>query len=176
LDHPAFRKWVADDLKAHQSAAWRFVAYHHPGFNSSKAHFNDQWMRVLSDVFEAGNVSIVFAGHVHNYQRSYPLKFQLAPGGYDSNTGVTNGAWTLDKNYDGVTQKKPEGVIYLVTGAGGAGLYNPDQTADPSSWQEFTAFVSTQHSFTLVDVKGKELTVRQVAEDGSEVDRFQIVR
>ena len=47
---------------------WRFVAFHHPGFNSSKAHFNDQQMRLLAEVFELGRVDVVFSGHVHNYQ------------------------------------------------------------------------------------------------------------
>ncbi|HUS06379.1 MAG TPA: metallophosphoesterase [Bryobacteraceae bacterium] len=174
---PELRQWVADDLKANQGAKWRFVAYHHPGFNSSKAHFNDQWMRNLSDVFEEGKVSIVFAGHVHNYQRSYPLTFQTQSGGYNRNTGVTAGTWKLDKTYDGSTKTKPDGVIYLVTGAGGAGLYNPEQSDDRSSWQEFTTkFVSQTHSFTAVEVKDRELTVRQIAADGSEVDRFTVTQ
>jgi hypothetical protein len=31
-------------------------------------------MRRLSRIFEAGNVDIVFSGHVHNFQRSLPLR------------------------------------------------------------------------------------------------------
>ena len=67
--------WVAADLAAAEAATWRFVSFHHPGFSSSKTHFDEQYMRILSPIFEAGNVDIVFNGHVHNYQRSYPLRF-----------------------------------------------------------------------------------------------------
>ena len=73
---PDLRGWVERDLAAAQDATWRFVAFHHPPFNSSRAHFGDQRMRVLADVFEAGGVDIVWTGHVHNYQRTFPLTFR----------------------------------------------------------------------------------------------------
>ena len=37
--------------------------------------FNEQQMRLLAGLFESGRVDIVFGGHVHNYQRSFPLRF-----------------------------------------------------------------------------------------------------
>ena len=43
-----------------RGAAWRFVSFHQPGFNSSKTHFNEQYMRILAPVFEAGKVDIVY--------------------------------------------------------------------------------------------------------------------
>src|SRR5262249_42456333 len=72
---PELRDWVAKDLASAKGAAWRFVCFHQPGFSSSKKHFDEQYMRVLSPVFEAGKVDLVFSGHVHNYQRSYPMTF-----------------------------------------------------------------------------------------------------
>jgi acid phosphatase type 7 len=174
---PALIKWLTDDLKAAQAATWRFIAFHHPGFNSSTSHFKDQWMRGLSEVFEKGNVSVVFAGHVHNYQRTFPLTFQTKPDGFDKTTGVLDGSWTLDKQYDGKTKTKPNGIIYLVTGGGGAKLYNPEQETKPETWQPFTTkFIASTNSFTLVDVKDKQLTIRQVAANGDEVDRFVITK
>ena len=74
--NPDLRAWVERDLAAARNHAWRFVAYHHPGFNSSKAHSSDQQMRLLAEVFEAGQVDVVFSGHVHNYQRTFPLQFR----------------------------------------------------------------------------------------------------
>ncbi len=69
------------------------------------------------------------------------------------------------------------GVIYVITGAGGQQLYNPEQQDDPDSWQKFTdKFVSTVHSLTVADVDGKTLTIRQVTADGTEVDRFVVTR
>ena len=66
-------------------------------------------------------------------------------------------------------------MIYLVTGAGGQHLYNPEQQDDPASWQAFTfKHVSKVHSLTVADVDGQALTVRQLTAEGEEVDRFVI--
>jgi hypothetical protein len=173
---PALRDWVAKDLASAKSATWRFVGFHHPGFNSAKTHFGDQWMRRLSDVFEAGGVDIVFAGHVHNYQRSYPLRFQAKPVRPEAKN-LTDGEWTLDKKFDGVHKTKPNGVIYIVTGAGGAHLYNPEQQDDTASWQTFTKkFVSKVNSFTEVDANKSKLTIRQISQDGKELDSFVMTK
>jgi predicted phosphodiesterase len=179
------KDWVIKDLATAQNATWRFVLLHHPGFNSSRAHYEQQQMRLLSPIFEKGNVDIVFAGHVHNYQRSYPMTFkpdnmgnQLVAGASNIKTGrIVNGRWTLDKNFDGKRKTKPQGVIYIVTGAGGQGLYNPEQTTDKDSWQKFTyKFFSTLHSFTVMDVKGTTLTLKQIDINGKEVDRVKITK
>jgi hypothetical protein len=141
-------------------------------------------MRLLSQIFEKGNVDIVFAGHVHNYQRSFPMTFVPDKNGIPLFGGVDNkvprgrlvtGHWSLDKKFDGKQNKKPNGVIYIVTGAGGQGLYNPEQENDKDSWQKFTVkFISTIHSFTVVDVKGKSLILKQVDVNGKEVDSIEI--
>ena len=87
------------------------------------------------------------------------------------------GQWALDKTFDGKANTRPDGVIYLVTGAGGAGLYNPEQQGKPETWQGFTnKYVAKVHSLTVADVDGKTLTVRQVAADGTEIDRFVVAK
>jgi hypothetical protein len=178
--NPALREWLTKDLAAAQSAAWRFVAFHQPGFNSSKQHFSEQQMRPLSPVFEAGHVDIVFAGHVHNYQRSFPLTFVPArqPDGATAGAkGEIAGEWKLDKTFGDGTKAKPHGVIYIVSGAGGAGLYNPEQQTDPASWQTFTdKFISQVHSLSVVDIEGKTLRLKQVSETGETVDSFRITK
>jgi hypothetical protein len=178
--------WVAKDLAAAKDATWRFIVFHHPGFNSAREHYEQQHMRLLSPVFEAGNADIVFNGHVHNYQRSFPLKFTpdkkgtLLVGGKEGKTvrgRVVNGRWTLDKSFDGKKDTTPEGVIYIVTGAGGQELYNPEQNDDQDSWQKFTSrFVSNTHSLTVADVDGRKLTIRQVKADGTELDKIVITK
>jgi hypothetical protein len=183
---PALARWVADDLSAARGATWRFVVFHHPGFNSAREHYEQQQMRLLAPVLEAGKVDVVFNGHVHNYQRSYPLRFvpdkqgTLLVGGRDGKTPrgrVVNGRWTLDKSFDGRGDTTPDGVIYVVTGAGGQHLYNPEQHDDPDSWQRFTArFVSNVHTLTVADVHNTTLTIRQVTADGQEVDRFTVTK
>lgn len=177
---PELRRWVERDLAAARGAAWRFVTYHHPGFHSSRSHGEEEQMRILARVFEAGKVSLVFSGHVHNYQRSYPLTF--VPNSASTRSDVKKdrrvaGRWTLDRSFDGRTNTRPEGVIYLVTGAGGRHLYNPEQQDEPASWKEFTVkHVSKVFSMTLVDVDGKTVRVQQLGADGQTIDEFTITR
>jgi acid phosphatase type 7 len=177
---PDLRAWVERDLAAAKDATWRFVAFHHPPFNSSRAHFGDQRMRVLADVFEAGRVDVVWAGHVHNYQRTYPLTFRAerGPDGKPVRQGdKIPGRWTLDTTYDGRVHTRPAGVIYVISGGGGADLYYPEQQDTPTSWQPFTCkFIARVNSLTVADVDGPTLTVRQVALDGQEVDRFVVTK
>jgi acid phosphatase type 7 len=181
------QNWVAKDLEAAKRAAWRFVSFHQPGFSSSKTHFGEQYMRILAPVFEAGRVDLVFSGHVHNYQRSLPMTFvpaaengakpTMGPDGKLSKARLVPGRWTLDRSFDGKADTTPQGVIYVVTGAGGQHLYNPEQQDDLASWQEFTyRHISKVHSLTVAEVDGRTLTVRQVTVDGEEVDRFIITK
>lgn len=179
-------EWVAKDLAASKEATWHFVMFHHPGFNSSREHYEQQQMRLLSPIFEAGKVDVVFNGHVHNYQRSFPIRFTpdkkgtLLVGGKDNKVmrgRIVNGRWILDKAFDGKTNTTPQGIIYIVTGAGGQELYNPEQENDPDSWQKFThKFISTVHSLTVADVNGKTVTIRQLDTDGKELDAFKIIK
>jgi 3',5'-cyclic AMP phosphodiesterase CpdA len=176
----ALREWLSKDLAGAQSATWRFVAFHQPGFNSSKEHFPEQYMRLLSPIFEANHVDVVFSGHVHNYQRSFPLTFVPAPqpgGATVGPKGEVSGEWKLDKAFRDGASAQPHGVVYIVSGAGGAGLYNPEQQTDPASWQGFTdKFVSQVHSLSVVDVEGKTFRLKQVSDTGEVVDSFRIAK
>jgi hypothetical protein len=175
---PELRAWVEHDLAAAWEATWRFVAFHHPGIHSGKKHFEQQQMRLLADVLEKGGADVVFNGHAHNYQRTFPLRFapdRDATGKMVRDKNLVGGRWTLDQSFDGRTNTRPDGVIYLVTGAGGQHLYNPEQQDDPASWQPFTQkFISKVHSLTVADVRGRSLTIRQLTADGQELDRFTI--
>ena len=178
------KDWVKKDLAASKNATWHFVMFHHPGFNSSLEHNEQQQMRLLAPIFEKGKVDVVFNGHVHNYQRSFPLTFTpirngtLMVGGKDNKTvrgRVVVGKWTLDKTYDGITNTHPKGVIYVITGAGGQELYNPEQENDPDTWQKFThKFISTVHTLTSAAINGNKLVIRQLDINGKEMDRFVV--
>ena len=135
-------------------------------------------MRLLSPIFEAHKVDVVFAGHVHNYQRSFPLTFVPKPqpdGAQIGPKGEVAGDWKLDKTFGTGATAKPNGVIYIVSGAGGAELYNPEQQTDPGSWQPFTdKFFSEVHSMSVVDIDGKVLRLKQISDTGKELDAFRI--
>ncbi len=90
---------------------------------------------------------------------------------------VVNGKWLLDKQYDGIINTQPKGIIYIVTGAGGQELYNPEQEKDSDSWQKFTyKFFSTDHSLTFIESKGETLTIKQIASNGKIVDEFKLTK
>jgi hypothetical protein len=182
IDAPEFRKWLLTDLKT-TTAKWKFVCFHVPGFQSSVKHYTEQQIRPLQPLFEEGGVDITFAGHVHNYQRTVPLKF--APEPTKDKKGRVNGQFTLDKTFDGVTNTQPVGVIHIVAGGGGAGLYGPglDKTADllkkdhGANYADYTArMVADEHSFVVLDIAPDRLDLRAVGAKGNELDRISITR
>ncbi len=179
--------WIDSDL-SWTDARWKFVVCHHPPFNVGAQHYAEQQMRVLSPLLEKHKVDFVLSGHEHNYQRTMPLRF--APGdmtlAHDLNKTDRQipGQFTVDKNFDGVKVTKPEGVIYLTTGAGGKHLYEPGYTNRPTLWTHpddnnvayVAQMVADRHSLTLFDVEGDELTMRQVDEFGDEIDRIRVTK
>jgi len=181
------QEWVEADLSA-TDAAWKFVVFHHPGFNVGEEHYHEQHMRVLSPLFEKHKVDIVLHGHEHTYQRTKPLRF--APqddsgakdiGGKDR---LVPGTFTVDTKFDGKQVTKPAGILYITTGAGGKHLYDPQMNADPKAWLHeeddnvsyLEKFVSDRHSLTVIDLDAKTLTLRQVDEWGKVIDRILVTK
>jgi 3',5'-cyclic AMP phosphodiesterase CpdA len=62
-------RWLEEDLKDNQKAAFRFVAAHHPPFSAvSNRQGSNPHMTALVPLFEKYNVTAGFFGHDHNYQ------------------------------------------------------------------------------------------------------------
>ncbi|MBS1955720.1 MAG: metallophosphoesterase [Cyanobacteria bacterium SZAS-4] len=173
----ALRNWVKKDIAGAKNARWKFVTFHQPGFSDDVEHNLEQRMRLLSDIFEETGVDVVWAGHVHNYQRTFPLFFKAAQkdGKPTINPdGTVSGTFKLDKEYDGKSVTKPKGVIYVVTGAGGAELYSQKQQTDKT---EFVCkFNGDVHSYTVCDINGDTMNVRQITEDGAPLDEFKLTK
>ena len=176
--------WVEKDLKASKQP-WKFVCMHAPAFHTSPQHYTEQKMRLLEPIFEAAGVDVVFAGHVHNYQRSKPLRFKPNPPVRDAR-GRVNGDFTFDEEFDGVVKTVPKGIIHIVTGGGGASLYNAkdfEKTVaqlkkdHPGNYVPLTAkYVGDRHSFSLIELSAHELVLKQISIDGVEVDRVRITK
>lgn len=93
--------WMEQDLAA-TAQRWRFAFHHMPAYSSSTTHGSDLENRaVWSPVEEAGGVAIDFAGHNHNYERSYPMR-------------------------NGVEVVPEQGTTYVVSAGAGAPLYGND--------------------------------------------------
>ena len=179
----AIRSWVEKDLTASKQP-WKFVCFHAPAFHTSPQHYSEQKMRLLEPVFEKCGVAVVFAGHVHNYQRSKPLRFTPNPPTRDAR-GRVNGTFTFDTAFDGITKTKPNGIIHIVSGGGGATLYKTDfaktvakmLAETPENYQPLTEkFTADQHSFSLVDLTPTTFEMRQLSIEGAELDHFKITR
>ena len=186
---PILISWLQNDMNS-SKAQWKIVAFHHPGFNNSTTHYDDQLMRLCSPQFEKMGVDLVLSGHVHNYQRSKPLKFN--PTKNDAGTmyvispeGRVDGDFELDEEFDGITKTKPKGIIYIVTGAGGAVLYDPGISNKPELWKHnfpgnwvpFTVkLISDVHSFSLIETEDKKLTLKQISDSGAVLDEITVTK
>jgi hypothetical protein len=174
-DSPRLRTWLEADLRAARGAQWRIVALHHPLFQSSRSHMDDQWMRPLSPLLEQYGVDLVLAGHVHNYQRTAPLRFK--PTGIGLRGKPVEGEFAVDEAFDGKTVTRAKGIVHIVTGAGGAELYDPWQTDAKTSWRPWSrVLISDRHSFTVLDVAGKALKLRQLDAEGRELDAITLTK
>lgn len=180
--------WIRKEFRHHKNE-WRIVAYHQPGFNSSTAHYDYQSMRLLAPLLEELGVDLVLTGHVHNYQRTYPLTFMPEK---DKNgkfkmagTGRVNGTFTLDHDFDGKTVTKPKGIIYVTTGAGGAQLYDAEISNKPEKWEHtpksnwvpFThKLISDKFSFTWIETDNHTLKLSQIDSEGNTLDEITVTR
>ena len=126
-------------------------------------------------------VDMVFAGHVHNYQRSYPLRFvpeAAADGQVARSSGHVDGKWTLDKRFNGRAETQPGRRASISSPAPAApACTTPSSRHDPASWQEFTHEVHFQHPLLhRGGTNGRDLAVRQISADGAELDRFTVTK
>jgi len=174
------RQWVEDDLNAVAEGQWKIVVFHQPPFTSNINHQSEQRMRFLADVFERCGVDVVFNGHAHLYDRSWPLKFTvdggITPSAMDK-AGYVPGKFVYDTKFDGVQNTVPNGVIYIVTGGGGAKLDSKELQGQPSSWQPSTVKMLTdRHSFTVADFSPESLRLTQIDYEGKVFDEFVITR
>ncbi|MBV8709124.1 MAG: metallophosphoesterase family protein [Acidobacteriaceae bacterium] len=111
------RQWLINDLDSSKQL-WKIVVYHQPAFSSGDATIVNHQMRTVAKFLEDHGVNVVFNGHEHNYQRTLPIRATTRTASTPSTTAGTP-AVSIDTNYDGSTQTVPDGVLYIVEGAGG---------------------------------------------------------
>lgn len=133
-------EWLEEDLKS-ATATWKFVFFHHAPYCSC-IHVAPG-RRVLCPIFEKYHVDIVFNGHSHIYERTHPLTKD-----------------TLDMT---------QGVIYVTTGGGGAGLHKLNEKR--SYW---TAELAGKYHYCLVKIAEKNLQMMVYDIDGKLLDFLTI--
>lgn len=171
---PRLAEWIRGDL-VRTKARWKCVFFHQPGFESSPTHYEEQRMRAFTPLFEATGVDVVFSGHIHNYQRSKPFKF--TPNLAKLPRERIDGEFAIDESFDGVGNTRPNGIIYIVTGGGGAPLVTHKSDPKHGPPVAFTAkAVSDRHSFTRVQANATEFLIRQIDENGGEIDVCRLTK
>jgi hypothetical protein len=99
--------WLDKELKGSDSN-WKIAAFHHPLYSSGRFHGSDLKLReIWEELFVQNNVSVVFAGHDHFYERIKPQRGivhfvvgscgKLRAGNIDKRSGLT--AKGFDRGY-----------------------------------------------------------------------------
>jgi hypothetical protein len=111
----AAKQAVADSEAAALEAAekngtsdvvWKFVSYHHPSYSSDEDDYGNLWkgtstygdmrIRPLTKLFDRYGVDVVWNGHIHSYERTWPIRAGRPV--------------------------EQDGTIYVIAGGGGGGL------------------------------------------------------
>ena len=149
--------WFIQDLKeAQKTSDWIFVIMHEPPYSEcwSGGYYDGEppLRKYIVPIIEANNVSIVFAGHTHDYERGLPHET------YNPKTGKGNNA------------------AYIITGGGGASLDDhkyyewdqidlPDHKADPDN-DEYDGGKYYKYHYVVVEVDGKKIKVKAIEING----------
>lgn len=183
----SLQQWIEQDLSG-TDAPWKFVVFHLPAFNAGAEHYAEQHMRVLHPMLEKHGVDFVLNGHEHVYQRTYPVKFAprdiTAARRVNSGQRIVPGDYAVDDRFDGAANTRPNGIIHILTGAGGKHLYDSSFNDNPANWvhegddihKAVAKFKSARHSFTCFDIEGPKATMTQVDELGEEIDRIVVTK
>jgi hypothetical protein len=111
--------FVQNDLAkaaADPNIDWIVIVHHDQEYASTANNLlsrANKWKEAYHPLFEQHNVDLVLQGHQHNFQRTYPIK-------YDSDTPIN--PIITDRNRSNYTN--PEGQIFATVGTAGASLHN----------------------------------------------------
>jgi hypothetical protein len=101
--------WLQKELD-NSREDWKIPYFHHPPYSSGDRHGSDANIRkVLEPMFVKYNVSVVFTGHDHFYERTKPQQGivyfvvgaggQLRRGNIDRSTGITAKGFDTDNSF-----------------------------------------------------------------------------
>ena len=98
--------WIGDELK-NTTDDWKIAFFHHPLYSSARGHGSTLALReTLEPLLVKNNVSVVFAGHDHVYERTKPQQGivhfvvgsagKLRPRDLDPRSGITAKGFDTD--------------------------------------------------------------------------------
>ena len=149
------REWLINDLDS-SSQTWKVVVFHQPAFSSGNATVKNSQMRRVAKFLEDHGVNLVFNGHEHNYQRTFPLRAEAGVAAAPNPGGPA--AVDIDSSYDGVSQTVPDGVLYIVEGSGGNREFDGDLNQPRGQGAGVDQDDSATGTFTLTLPNGSPFT------------------
>lgn len=149
-------EWIRADLAA-TTKRFKIAVFHHMAYSSGSRHSVLQDVQNnLSPLFDEYNVDLVFTGHNHQYERTYPLRY----GSFNNPVVATTGNAYIN----------PDATVYIVTGGGGRSSYDFENTQP--AW---SAYRCKCNEIVRVDVDDVGvLNVRTIDTNGTTIDQFSI--
>ena len=142
---------------------WTFVAESIPIYTSPSDHPADSNIRdIYHPLFDKYGVDLVFTSDNHNYQRTFPLK-------YNSDDENSNNPIITDNRQNIYNYNDYNGVIYLITGTGGRSLYEIEQQAPFVAKQD-----DTQFGFLNIDINDKTLIGTFYANEDDDPEYYSV--
>ena len=134
------KSWLKTELNStlnDNKTFWKIVFMHEPIFNSrygrsDRTDLIESWV----PLFEKYGVDLVFAGHNHYYERTFPM---------DQNKEFNN--YSL-YNFNNINLP-----IYITTGGAGAPLYDRDGGNPSYVPPSYTAVYNSTYHFMILDIK-----------------------
>jgi len=137
---------------AHCKEPWKVVVHHHPVFTSGNAAYRSSLMATaskgdpnilhLKTLYETYGVDLVLNGHVHTYEKSWPIyKNQI---------------------------NKENGVVYIITGGGGGSFRESGLVY--KNW--FTSEKILINHFLNIQVLNHELSLKMIDDKGNILDTW----
>jgi hypothetical protein len=159
--------FVVNDLRNaanNPDIKWIIVNMHYPFYASpntckeSDCAGNEEYRDIYNPLFDKYGVDLVLQGHVHNYQRSFPLNFNQES---SSKPLVTSTSKTDYQN--------PNGVIFAIVGTGGVNFHGLSGSAPFMAYQQDSKFGVLDMHFS-----DNKLDAKFVTNDGATLDHFSI--
>jgi hypothetical protein len=146
-------RWLEETLRQ-SNATWKVVVHHYPPYSSDDDDYGDSntepteggdlRVRALTILYDEYGVDVCFSGHIHSYERTYPMRAgAIVPDG--------------------------KGTVYVVVGGGGGDL----ERAAPTR-ATFTHTVRRGHHYGMVWADAQRLEFRAYDIDSHLFDSFEL--
>jgi len=159
--------FVVNDLRKaanNPDIKWIIVSMHYPFYSSpntckeSDCAGNKESRDLFHPLFDKYGVDLVLQGHVHNYERSYPLKFNQESSPEPIVTSITK-----------TDYENPNGVIFAIVGTGGINLHGLSDSAPFMAYQQDSKF-----GILDMHISDNKLDAKFVSNNGATLDHFSI--